>query len=136
MTRIEYERIRKERLKVAKKLEEAEEEEDAITEKLLEHRRKIRRLRKQLRMKESHEHKAREKEEASIADAERVEEEFLLVDPVDPIPMDLPSFTPTPLDGRLLMSPAGWSEIDGTPWGLLGQAEGLLPDTLVEVESL
>lgn len=104
ITRIEYERIRKEQLNVAKELDEAEEEEDAITEKLLAHRRKIRCLRKQLRMKESKEQKAQDKEEASIAEAAQLEQE-LASDPSEPIPLDLPSFDVMPMEGRLLLSP-------------------------------
>lgn len=123
VTRIEYERIRKERLKVASKLEEAEQEEDAMTEKLLEQRRKIRRLRKQLHIRESHEYEARGKEEASIDDAERVEAAFLSVEPMTS--MDSQSITPAPMDDQLLISPAYWGDVDSTPWRALGQADAL-----------
>lgn len=119
VTRIEYEKIRKSREKLAAQLEEAEEEEDVLTRKLLEHRARIRRLRKQLRMKEQKEEQAQELEAASIKEAESLEQE-LFAENTAPIPLDLPSFTPYPLDGRLLMTPEQWSALEGTPFPTLG----------------
>lgn len=118
VTRIEYEKIRRSREKLAAQLEAAEEEEDALTRKLFEHRARVRRLRKQLKMKEQKESSAQEAEALSIADSEQFEAEFSSA--VDPVPIDLPSFDPFPLDGRLLMSPAQWSALEGAPFETLG----------------
>jgi hypothetical protein len=119
VTRIEYEKIRKSREKIAEQLEAAEEEEDELTKKLLEHRSRVRRLRKQLRMKEQKESQAQDLEASSIAEAERLEAEFLAVSS-EPISADLASFDPYPMDGRLLMSPEQWSNLEGVPFPVLG----------------
>lgn len=119
VTRIEYEKIRKSREKIAAQLEAAEEEEDELTRKLLEHRSRVRRLRKQLRMKEQKEAQAQEAEASSIAEAERLEEELLAAS-LEPISADLTSFDPYPMDGRLLLSPEQWSNLEGVPFPVLG----------------
>lgn len=118
VTRIEYEKIRKSREKIAAQLEAAEEEEDELTRKLLEHRSRVRRLRKQLRMKEQKEAQAQDAEASSIAEAERLEAELLSASS-EPIPAGLESFEPYPFDGRLLMSPEQWSTLEGTPFNVL-----------------
>jgi hypothetical protein len=128
VTRIEYEKIRKIREKISKELEEAEEEEDKLTRKLLEHRSRVRRLRKQLRLKEVKELQAQEREAEAIAEAEVLERELLPPDPVpEPIPLDLPSFVPSLFDDRLLMDPRSWSALDGAPWETLGFEAGGTP---------
>ena len=119
VTRIEYEKIRATRLKIARQLEEAEEEEDAMTRKLLEHRARVRRLRKQLRMKEEKEAVAQDREAASIAEAERAERELQDLF-AKPIPLDLPFCEPVSFDGRLWKSPSEWSALDGVPFSVLG----------------
>jgi hypothetical protein len=119
VTRIEYEKIRKSREKIASQLEAAEEEEDELTRKLLEHRSRVRRLRKQLRMKEQKEAQAQEVEAASIAEAEQLEAELLAASS-EPISADLATFDTFPMDGRLLMSPAQWSDLEGVPFDVLG----------------
>ena len=107
------------RAKIAKQLEEAEEEEDAMTRKLLEHRARVRRLRKQLRMKELKEVRAQDAEAASIQEADRLERE-LFADNADPIPLELPANNRLPMDGRLWMSPSDWAAWDGQSWNSLG----------------
>lgn len=119
VTRIEYEKIRKSREKIASQLEAAEEEEDELTRKLLEHRSRVRRLRKQLQMKEQKESQAQELEASSIAEAERLEAEILSASS-EPISADLATFEPFPMDGRLLMSPEQWSNLEGVPFPVLG----------------
>ena len=57
---------------MSKQLKEAEEEEDALTRKLLEYRTRVRRLRKQLRIKEVSKIATLEREEASIREAEQL----------------------------------------------------------------
>ncbi|KAM0708541.1 hypothetical protein Q7P35_005193 [Cladosporium inversicolor] len=104
---------------IAAQLEAAEEEEDELTRKLLEHRSRVRRLRKQLRMKEQKEAQAQEAEASSIAKAERLEEELLAAS-LEPILADLTSFDPYPMDGRLLLSPEQWSNLKGVPFPILG----------------
>jgi hypothetical protein len=86
-TRIEYERICLNRRKVAKELEEAEAAEDDLTRKLLEHRARIRRLRKKLRTQDEKESQAQDIEATSITKA--VYEETLLIDRTDPDSLDL-----------------------------------------------
>lgn len=119
VTRVEYEKIRRSREELAHQLEEAEEEEDALTQKLLEHRARVRRLRKQLKMKEQEKSAAQELKAASITDAVQLEREFLS-ESAEPIPAELLSFDPFPMDGRLLMSPEQWSALDGVPFPVLG----------------
>lgn len=119
VTRIEYEKIRKSREKIAAQLEAAEEEEDELTRKLLEHRSRVRRLRKQLRMKEQKEAQAQDAEAASVAEAQRLEEEFLSVS-AEPIPAGLESFEPYPFDGRPMMTPEQWSALEGAPFPVIG----------------
>ena len=119
VTRIEYEKIRKSREKIASQLEAAEEEEDELTKKLLEHCSRVRRLRKQLQMKEQKEAQVQELEASSIAEAERLETE-LFATSSEPIPADLTTFEPYPMDGRLLLSPEQWSTLEGVPFPVLG----------------
>jgi hypothetical protein len=119
VTRIEYEKIRKSRKKIASQLEAAKEEEDELTRKLLEHRSRVRRLRKQLRMKEQKEAQAQEVEAASIAEAEQLEAELLAASS-EPISADLATFDTFPIDGRLLVSLAQWSNLEGVPFDVLG----------------
>ncbi|KAM0705465.1 hypothetical protein Q7P35_006824 [Cladosporium inversicolor] len=100
VTRIEYEKIRKSREKIAAQLEAAEEEEDELTRKLLKHR-------------------SREAEASSIAEAERLEEELLAAS-LEPISADLTSFDPYPIDSRLLLLPEQWSNLKGVLFPVLG----------------
>lgn len=122
VTRIEYEKIRKSREKISAQLEEAEEEEDALTRKLLEHRARVRRLRKQLRMKEQKETEAQELEVASIQDADDLEQSLFSLNS-EPIPMDMLSYDRFPMDGRLLMSPEQWSALEGVSFPFLGSTQ-------------
>lgn len=124
VTRVEYEKIRKVREKVAKELEEAEEAEDALTQKLLEHRARVRRLRKSLRMKEKAEVVAQDKEVASIAEAKRLEAELSLL-ASDPLPFELPPNDTFPFDGRLWMSPQAWDELGVSDSGVVALSGNL-----------
>lgn len=112
ITRIEYEKIRKAREKVARDLEQAEEEEDELTRKLLEHRSRVRRLRKQLKMRNEQEAVAQDREVAAIAESEQLERELegLMAAPVV---ADIPPNLPLPLDGRLWLTASEWRAMDG-----------------------
>lgn len=70
-------------------------------------------------MKEQKEAQAQELEASSIAEAEKLEAELFTADS-EPIPADLTSFDPFPIDGRLLMSLEQWSTLEGVPFPMLG----------------
>lgn len=75
-TRIEYDKIHQSREKAAAGLEAAESAEENIMRKLLEHRSRVRRLRRQLRAKEGKEVEAQDLEAKSIAETVQLEEQF------------------------------------------------------------
>lgn len=118
-TRIEYENFRRSRDKVAKELELAEAAEDNLTRRLLEHRARVRRLRQQLRIKDEKESEAQDLEAESIAEATRLEKEFL-VDFVEPFPVDLPPFDSYSVESQFMMSSEVWSSLDEVPCSTLG----------------
>jgi hypothetical protein len=70
-------------------------------------------------MKEQKEAQAQDLEASSIAEVEQLEAEFLAATS-EPLPADLTSFDPFPMDGRLLMSPEQWSNLEGVPFPVLG----------------
>jgi septal ring factor EnvC (AmiA/AmiB activator) len=107
VTRIAYEKIRRSREKVTKELEETEAAEDDLTRKLLELRVRVRRLRKQLNVREEKESQAQDCEAESIAEAVRCEEE-LLMHPMQSFPLDSATFEPYLVDGLPTMSPQAW----------------------------
>lgn len=131
VTRIEYEKIVKQREKIARELEEAEDAEEVLNQqrvildqKLAEHRARTRRLRKQLRLKEVKEAEAQNREFESIAADEQAERE-LLRDICNPIFSDLPSGESPTADGQLRMTPREWASHDEVPWGLVGSSPSL-----------
>jgi hypothetical protein len=87
VTRIEYDKIRQSREKATAELEAAESAEEKMMRKLLEHRGRVRRLRRQLRAKEEKEVEAQVLEAESIAETVQLEEQFLS-HPIDSTSLD------------------------------------------------
>lgn len=121
--RIQHEEVQRPQGNLAAQLEEAEEEEDALAEKLTEHRARIRNLQKQLTVKDQEEVAAQDLEVASAADAGRLEG-GMFAGNGKPIPTDLSTFDPYSMDGGLHRSPKHWSVLNGDQTPSLGFTHG------------